>query len=29
MVSDTYSVPGTTYSVDVLMDKLLINNKEE
>lgn len=29
MVSDIYSVPGTAYTVDVLMEKILINKMEE
>lgn len=29
MASDTNSVPGTAYTVKVLLDKILINKKEE
>lgn len=29
MVSDAYSIPGTAYNVDVLMDKILITKNEE
>lgn len=29
MVCDAYSVPGTAYNVDVLMDKILITKNEE